>query len=125
MAPRVLVVVPRLDIGGAEIHLSRILPKLRAGGLDVSLFALSRGGRLEPALIESGIPVYGSGASGSRGLRSLQAGYALRHESRRLRPNIVHFFLAEAYLVGSLAIAGVAGISRIMSRRSLWDYQQK
>ena len=58
-------------------------------------------------------------------LRSLQAGHALRRESRRLRPDIVHFFLAEAYLVGSLAIAGVGGISRIMSRRSLWDYQQK
>src|SRR3954452_24391990 len=107
MAPRVLVVVPRLDIGGAEIHLSRVRPKLRAADLDVSLFALSRGGRLEPALTERGVPVHGSGAFESRGLRSLQARSALRHESRRLRPNIVLFFLAEAYLVGSLAIADV------------------
>jgi glycosyltransferase involved in cell wall biosynthesis len=125
MAPRVLVVVPRLDIGGAEIHLSRVLPKLRAGGLDVSLFSLSRGGRLEPALIESGVPLCGAGASGSRVVRSLRAASALRGEVRRQRPDIVHFFLAEAYLVGSLAIAGVRGIKRIMSRRSLWDYQQK
>src|SRR5689334_18680456 len=121
MAPRVLVVVPRLDIGGAEIHLSRVLPKLRACGLDVSLFSLSRGGRLEPALMESGVPVCGAGASGSRAVRSLRAVSALRGEVRRQRPDIVHFFLAEAYLVGSLAIAGVRGIKRIMSRRSLWD----
>jgi glycosyltransferase involved in cell wall biosynthesis len=125
MAPRVLVVVPRLDIGGAEIHLSRVLPKLRASGLDVSLLALSRGGRLEPALIESGVPVYGPRVDGSRAMRSLQAALALRGESRRLHPDIVHFFLAEAYLLGSLAIAGVREIKRVMSRRSLSDYQRK
>ena len=37
------VVAPRLDVGGTEIHLARVLPPLRRAGLDVALFTISRG----------------------------------------------------------------------------------
>jgi hypothetical protein len=36
MEPRVLFVAPRLDAGGAEIHLASVVPRLRRAGLDVS-----------------------------------------------------------------------------------------
>jgi glycosyltransferase involved in cell wall biosynthesis len=124
MGPRVLVVAPRLDAGGAEIHLGRVLPPLRRAGLDISLYTMSRGGRLEEGLIAAGVPVFGAKISGAHPMRGLRAGYDLRRELRRLKPDILHFFLPEPYLVGSLAAAGLGGMIRIMSRRSLADYQR-
>ncbi len=123
MMPRVLVVAPRLDAGGAEVHLSRILPPLRRAGLDISLFATSRGGRLEQGLIDAGVPLLGPRSAGAHPLFSLPTAYGLRREIRRLRPDILHFFLPEPYLVGSLAAAGLRGMIKIMSRRSLSVYQ--
>ncbi len=124
MGPRVLVVAPRLDAGGAEIHLGRVLPPLRRAGLDISLYTMSRGGRLEEGLIAAGVPVFGAKISGAHPMRGLRAGYDLRRELRRLKPDILHFFLPEPYLVGSLAAAGLGGMIMIMSRRSLADYQR-
>jgi len=121
---RVLIVAPRLEIGGAEMHLCRVLPRLRQAGLDVSLFAVARGGRLEPSLVAAGVPVCGGNAAGGRALGSLRTALALRGKIGRLKPDILHFFLPEPYLIGSLAVAGCKGIIRIMSRRSLSHYQR-
>lgn len=120
---RVLIVAPRLEVGGAEMHLCRVLPRLRQSGLDVSLFALTRGGRLEPSLVAAGVPVSGGSAAGGRVLASLRTVMTLRHIIRRERPDVVHFFLPEPYLIGSVASAGCDAIVKIMSRRSLSHYQ--
>src|SRR5579871_1224796 len=61
---RVLVVAPRLEVGGTEVHLARILPRLRRDGLDISLFTISRGGPLDSALAENGVAVLGSEPAG-------------------------------------------------------------
>jgi len=124
MLPRVLVVAPRLDLGGAEIHLSRVLPRLRQAGLDISLFTIERGGRLEQAFVAAGVPVLGIKTAGPRIVRGLRAARALRGEINSRPPDILHFFLAEPYLIGSLGSAG-RHISKLMSRRSLSIYQQK
>lgn len=122
MLPRVLAVAHRLDIGGTEMHLTRVLPELRRHGLDVSVFVLSRGGRLEAQLAGTGVPVTGPVGHRIRLLRNIAACCSLRRELSRVRPDIVHYFLPEPYLVGSLAAAGT-NVTRIMSRRSLADYQ--
>lgn len=121
---RVLVIAPRLEIGGAEMHLARVLPRLRQSGLDVSVFAISRGGAIENRFVEEGIPVGGIEASKGRALAGLRTVLALRREIRRLRPDILHFFLPEPYLIGSFAAAGFGGIIKVMSRRSLSHYQR-
>jgi len=115
------VVSERLDIGGTETHLARVLPLLRQRGLDVSIFVLERGGALEAALVGAGVPVLGPDA----GRSLLRAGLLLRQSLDRLRPDVVHYFLPRPYLVGSLATAGSPPAIRIMSRRSLSDYQRK
>ena len=123
-SPRVVVVSSRLDIGGTERHLTRVLPELRRRGIDISLFVMERGGRLEPQLIASGVPVAGSERRGSRFFNAVSAGWQLRKYVQQVRPDILHFFLAEPYLVGSLATSS-AEIIRMMSRRSLSVYQTR
>jgi glycosyltransferase involved in cell wall biosynthesis len=122
--PRVLVVSPRLEIGGTEMHLTRVLPELRRRGLDVSAFVIARGGQLDGQLAGKGVPVSGPNGAIPRPFRSLVACILLRRQLRLLRPKIIHFFLPEPYLIGSLASAGLHGVVRIMSRRSLAVYQQ-
>jgi len=121
--PRVLVVTARLDIGGTEQHLLRILPSLRRRGLDVSLFVLERGGKLEEKLMDAGIAVAGMVRFLPRHLHALLAGWELRRHLRQQKPDLLHFFLSEPYLVGSFAAMGMQG-RRLMSRRSLNHYQE-
>ncbi len=122
--PRVLVIAPRLEIGGTEMHVTRVLPELRRRGLDVAVFVLARGGQLDAQLVGKGVKLSGPSGSMPRPFRSLCAVVQLRREMRRLRPDIVHFFLPEPYLIGSLASVGMRRVVRIMSRRSLAVYQQ-
>ena len=123
-APRVLVVTKRLGVGGAERHLAQVLPELRAKGIDVALFVLERGGELEANLAATGVTIEGVSPNGSRWRDLVRAGRALARCIRRWQPDLVHFFLPEAYLVGS-AVAMVVGYRRcVMSRRSLSHYQQ-
>jgi glycosyltransferase involved in cell wall biosynthesis len=122
--PRVLVVTKRLAVGGTEYHLVQILPELRARGMTVMLFVLERGGELEPILEAAGVLVEGVSRHGPRWIHLVRAGLALARCIRRWRPDMVHFFLPEAYLVGSM-IAMLVGHRRcVMSRRSLADYQR-
>jgi len=121
-SPRVVVVSNRLTTGGAERHLTHILPELRARGLEIELFVLERGGDLEAALAASGVPISGPLRRAGRAMHLLVAAWALYRQIRRKRPDVLHFFLPESYLVGGI-VAAVAG-HRIclMSRRSLSHY---
>lgn len=124
ISPKVLFVCPSLNVGGTERHLVRISIPLRHAGIEAGVFVFARGGTLEQELTAAGVPVFGSAATGSRLRRAVQGGWALYRHLRRDPPRIVHFFLAEAYLVG-MAAAIAAGIkTRIMSRRSLAVYQR-
>jgi glycosyltransferase involved in cell wall biosynthesis len=122
---RILVVSPRLDVGGTEIHLSRVLPELHRIGFELVVFPLRRGGHLEEHLTSAGVQVIGDDLNGRRAVRSVQVIIALRRAIDRSAPDIVHFFLAEPYLVGALASFGLPRLVRIMSRRSLSTYQSR
>ncbi len=124
-SPRVLVVAPRLDLGGAEIHLSRVLPHLRHAGVDVSVFTIQRGGQLEEELAAAGIPVLGITSRGPRLFRALRVMHALRRNISNIQPDVLHCFLPEPYLIGALASIGKRKLKKIMSRRSLATYQSK
>jgi glycosyl transferase family 4 len=82
-SPRVVVVSSRLDIGGTERHLARVLPALRTHGIDVSLFVLERGGSLEEQLTHDGVSVAGPIRRGSRFLNAVSAGRKLRSYVRQ------------------------------------------
>jgi glycosyltransferase involved in cell wall biosynthesis len=124
-APRVTVVTSRLDIGGTERHLARVLPELQRRGIDITLYAMQRGGPLEDELLRQGVRVAGPAQSWPAFLYWIKATFALAHFLRRERPAVVHFFLPRPYIYGSVA-AGLAGHRRrLMSRRSLADYMDR
>jgi glycosyltransferase involved in cell wall biosynthesis len=121
--PRVTIVTSRLDIGGAERHLVRLLPALKRRGIDVTLYAMERGGALEPELTHHGVRIEGPHRAAL--LHWPRATFALARFLRRERPDIVHFFLPRPYLFGSLAAELAGHRQRLMSRRSLAAYQRK
>jgi len=121
---RVLAVIGQLDVGGAEKHLVRVMSSLRTRGLDVRVFALKGGGALAPALQGAGVPVYFHTHRRPGLLGVLQAACLLRRVVQRERPDVLHFFLPAAYLVGSVCSATVR-TKRVMSRRSLATYQAR
>ena len=56
---RVVVVTSRLDVGGTERHIARILPELKRRGIDVTLYLMERGGVLESGLLQQGVRIEG------------------------------------------------------------------
>lgn len=123
--PRIVVVTRELEWGGTETHLMRVLPTVRSAGIDISLFLLERGGALEPAIVEGGVPVAGPMLQSGRIRHVVLAARELAHYIRNERPDAVHYFLPEPYVLGSLISPFAGRPLRLMSRRSLSDYQLK
>jgi glycosyltransferase involved in cell wall biosynthesis len=125
---RIVVVTSRLDVGGTERHIARILPALQQRGLDVLVYVMERGGPLEAEIAAQGVRVEGPSAGGmlhSSILHWPVATLALARWLRRERPDVVHFFLPRPYVFGSLAADFAGHRRRLMSRRSLTDYRDK
>lgn len=134
MIKRVLYVIGSLNVGGAERHLSQIAIQLKKRNWEPEIFVLSPGGPLTPLLLDAGVPVHGVDLPHwlARHLRNdrLRARVGLIFTSLvlvftlwRRRPQVVHFFLPAAYIVGGLASMLTLVPWRIMSRRSLNTYQ--
>lgn len=115
------VVTSRLDLGGAERHLTRVLPALHRRGIDITLYVMERGGTLENELAAQGVRIEGPVRSSF--LHWPRATLQLAHFLRHKRPDVVHFFLPRPYVYGSFAAELAGHHRRIMSRRSLAHYQ--
>lgn len=123
MTTSILYVTPSLGIGGTERHLLRVAMGLKARGYNISFYCFGPDGEIGEALRKADIDV-SSTTSRQNGslLQSLSTFFRLL---RQTRPDVVHFFLPKAYLLGG-PLAVLAGCKkRIMSRRSLNIYQQK
>ncbi|MBI3506506.1 MAG: glycosyltransferase [Proteobacteria bacterium] len=133
-AKRVLVVIGSLDVGGAEMHLLQVLPPLAARGFEIAVHTLTGRGTLADRFEAAGIRVIAPPGSGpgpraggfaGRAARALRASVSLASFMREWRPAIVHFFLPEAYLAGAPVALLASDARRVMSRRSLNDYQAR
>jgi glycosyltransferase involved in cell wall biosynthesis len=129
-----LIVIGAMDLGGAESHLAQILPRLAEEGFEVTVHTLTGRGVLADALEADGVRVVappGSlggakrGGFAGRALRAARAGLSLDRFMRNWKPDIVNFFLPEAYLVGAPIALAKSSAKLVMSRRSLNHYQVK
>lgn len=129
---RVLYVIGSLNVGGAERHLSQVVPRLLRNGVSPAIYTISARGHLASELEKAGVPVISPPFSVffhslprliGGPLLAISSAFRLFFLMRASRPDIVHFFLPQAYVFGALInlIAGRA--SSIMSRRSLNNYQ--
>ncbi len=130
--PRILFVALSLDVGGAERHLSSVLPELAQRGWPVSLYCMNRLGAFAAEVGAAGVEVIGPPVEREPGVQgtgrrlygTARAGARLVGVIRRLKPAIAHLFLPEAYLIG----APMALLQRVpvcvMSRRGLNLYQR-
>lgn len=133
MPSRLLVVALSLDVGGAERHLSSVLPALARRGWPITIYCTNRLGIYAERLEAAGIEVIGPPISRSAGDQPKparlwatgRAGLDLAGVMRRLRPDIVHFFLPEPYIIGAPSAILLRTPVRILSRRGLNLYQRK
>ncbi|WP_420548884.1 glycosyltransferase [Curvivirga sp.] len=145
--PSIFYVITSLNRGGAETHLWRVLPDLKDKGYDISIITIREKGELAEKFEGKGIRVFGPllkypkpnvgdhiwGPSIKLPIMS-RFGSRLWYLVRMLqlclclmirRPDVIHFFLPEGYLIGGIASIFAMLPNRVMSRRSLNVYQSK
>lgn len=129
---RLLFVALSLDVGGAERHLSSVLPELAHRGWPVTLYCTNRLGAFAADVERAGVQLIGPPVERKAGIQgtshrlcaAARAGARLHGIMRRMRPALVHFFLPEAYLIGAPMALLLRVPILIMSRRGLNLYQR-
>lgn len=126
-----LIVIGSLERGGAETHLSHVMPELVKKGLNIKIFLLNSRGALAPTMEEKGVKLMMPWAGGPKDHKVLSL-LKLACNSLCLflyllfkRPQIVHFFLPRNYLIGGVLSVLAATRVRVMSRRSMNYYLDK
>jgi glycosyltransferase involved in cell wall biosynthesis len=130
--PRILYVIPSLDIGGAEQQLAAVAGRLTQKGWNVSVYSLRGKGCLTRELQDNRVKALGPPVGRSKNaplklkriFRLATTVFHLLFLLLKTKPHIVHFFLPAAYLVGG-PLAIITGVPiRIMSRHSMNLYQR-
>lgn len=123
--PDILVVIPKLVTGGAERQLLGVYPRLSGLGFGVRIFTTRGPGPLDEALRVAGVPVVTPPALFKGRANALVAAVHLFFLLLRKRPDIIHFYLSEAYLVGGPVAILTGCARRVMSRRNQNVHQQR
>ena len=129
---KILYVIGSLDLGGAERHVSLISPRLKQLGWEPIIYCITRRGIQSDGVEKNGVRVIGP--PWEIGPGQMPFGKLVRMVASCIklfglllfqRPQIVHFFLPLAYVIGApLAFLARSPIL-IMSRRSLNLYQRQ
>lgn len=133
---KILYVIGSMQVGGAERHLFRVASELARAGHQIQVYAFQPEGPLAHLFQEQGIRVRGFHPPAwlTRLVRHerAQAWIVLLLSALGLfgalwswRPQVLHFFLPAAYIIGGLVSMFAPPCTRIMSRRSLNYYQSK
>lgn len=126
---RICFVITTLHVGGAQKHLDDVLPRLRKNGFLPTVFTIGAKEDYAFSLEDNGIPIIESWIARTpfasfAPVRFIGAVLHLTALLLRTRPLILHAMLPEASLVGSVSAFLTRQKLRIVSRRSLRDYQR-
>jgi glycosyltransferase involved in cell wall biosynthesis len=119
----ILYVTPSLGVGGTERHLLLIAKGLRTRGYTISFFCFGPTGPVGKNLIADGFSVNSSPTQNKASL--FRGMISLFKQVKKQKPDIVHFFLPKAYIVGAPIVWLAGHRCMMMSRRSLNNYQTK
>jgi len=122
---KIVVVIGQLEVGGTERHLLSVLPAVQDDNISCTVYALRGGGALEGAMQVAGVRVISPLHHSRRWLGLARTARHFIATLRAERPDIIHYFLPEAYLLGGLCSLFGPPCIRVMSRRSLNRYQRK
>ena len=129
----ILFVIGSLGIGGAERHVTNVAIALKRRGWAPAIFVMSSGGPLSAVLEQNAVPIHAAviprwvdNIANDR-LRAriglVMTAWALWMLLWRSRPQVLHFFLPAAYIVGGIVSLFSPVRHKIMSRRSMNHYQ--
>ena len=128
-----MIVIGSMDVGGAETHLTRTLPFLNSPRRRVRIVCFRNGGVLAERLREQGVevsvPNFPNKIVSIRAINKIlnlfySAAFIVR-ETRDFQPDVAHYFLPEAYLLGGFLSFFVGPRRKVMSRRSRNFYQRR
>ena len=131
---KVLYVIGSLNVGGTELHLVRLLPKLKTKGYEPIVCCLTANIELAPTLIKKNIRVFcppfpsfyqAFPATYRKIYLIIISPFYILFLYLFLSPSVVHFFLPHAYVMGGIISLPFFWIKKVMSRRSLNFYQKK
>ncbi len=134
MSQKILYVIGSLNTGGAERHLIQVLPGIKRRGYDVAVFTLKEKGDLSEILEEDDISIIAPSFPNvffmfptvvKKVLMLTWASSLFVRTLVNIKPDIIHFFLPESYLIGGLLSLPFRRSLRIMSRRSQNRYQRR
>ena len=117
MKTRVAMIIPTMDLGGAEKQLCLLAENLPREDFDVHVILLTRDGPRGDVLRQSGIPVT---VVGKRFKADPTALLRLRRILRELKPDIVHTWIFAANSFGRVA-AKMAGVPRVLASERCVD----
>ena len=133
MTHSILIVIDSLNRGGAERHVSVVFPHLQKKGFNISVFIFSPKSGFSSYLEQKNIKIYTPFLINFwLKLRKFRKLVLLPLAVLQLtvlmilkRFDIVHCYLTKSYILGSMAAILSGRKVRVMSRRSLNDYQSK
>ncbi|MGB1925545.1 MAG: glycosyltransferase family 4 protein [Rubripirellula sp.] len=117
MRTRLALIIPTMDLGGAEKQLSLLAENLPRDEFEVHVFLLTRDGPRSDRLRDVGIPVT---VIGKRFKLDIRALFRLRRELIRFQPDVAHTWLFAANSFGRVA-ASMAGVKRIIASERCVD----
>jgi glycosyltransferase involved in cell wall biosynthesis len=119
--PRILLIIPTLDRGGAEKQLALLACGLKARGWDVHVCCLTRGGPWQATLAAASVPVT---IIGKPWKLDPFAYFRLRRFVAELKPDLVHTWLFAANSYGRVAALSV-GVKHIVAGERCVDPWKK
>jgi len=130
---KIMVIIGSMDVGGTETHLTRSLPFLNKDKRTIRVVCFRHGGALARVLEENGVEVCFPHPlrkptkfwSFTRFVSIVTSVNFLIKELRRFKPDVAHYFLPEAYILGGFLSLIFGPRRRVMSRRSRNFYQQR
>jgi len=128
-----MVLIGSMDVGGAEMHLTRVLPALSSDRRQIRVVCFQKGGALAHSLESQGVEVKfpkmsmetGKISTVKRLAKVLVSISFLVRELHSYKPDVAHYFLPEAYILGGFLSLILGPKYRVMSRRSRNFYHKR